>query len=244
MNLNQNKTMSSSASSANVDAGLRLYMNRVYTLMAMGIGLTGIVTYIVATTPSLLMPLATGPMKWVLFAGVLGLGWMAPNIIMTKSRQTAGMMFWLYSALWGVMIAPMIAYFLQTQQGAFDIARAFLITSAMFGGASIYGYTTKRDLSTFGRFLMMASIGLIVALVVNIFMQSTLFSLGISALVVLFCAGMTAYETQMIRNMYYQLPSGEAVNRFAILGAFILYGSFITMFIHVLNILGIMRGND
>ena len=241
---NQNNTVAGSATGINVDAGLRAYMNRVYTLMAMGIGLTGVITYAIAITPSLLIPLATGPLKWVAFFGVLGLGWMAPNVIMTKSRNTAGMMFWMYSALWGVMMAPMIASFLQTQQGALDIARAFLITSAMFGGASIYGYTTKRDLSTFGRFLMMAGIGLVVALVVNIFLQSSLFSLGISALVVLFSAGMTAYETQMIRNMYYQLPSGGAVSRFAILGAFMLYGSFVTMFIHVLSIISAMRGED
>ncbi len=239
-----NQTNTQTASAINVDAGLRAYMNRVYTLMSMGIGLTGIVAYVLASTPSLLVPLAMGPMKWVAFAGVLGLGFMAPNIIMNKSRTAAGMAFWAYAFLWGLMISPMIASFLQAQQGALDIARAFLITSAMFGGASIYGYTTKRDLSAMGRFLMLAGIGLLVAIVVNIFVGSSIMSFGISALVVLFSAGMTAYETQQIRNMYYQLPSGGAVSRFAILGAFMLYGSFVSMFIHVLNLIGMMRGEE
>ncbi|MGB1360787.1 MAG: Bax inhibitor-1/YccA family protein [Alphaproteobacteria bacterium] len=229
------------ATSTSVDAGLRSYMNRVYTLMSMGIGLTGIVTYIVASVPSLLVPIAMGPMKWVLFAAVLGLGWFAPQIIMTKSRAAAGMAFWVYSALWGAMMAPMIAYFLQTQQGAYDIAYAFFTTSIMFAGASLYGYATKRDLSVLGRFFMMAMIGLIVAMVANIFIGSGVMSLGISVLVVLVSAGITAYETQMIRNMYYQLPSGGAVSRFAILGAFMLYGTFVSMFIHILNIMAAMR---
>ena len=229
------------ASSTTVDAGLRSYMNRVYTLMSMGIGLTGIVTYIIASTPSLLIPIAVGPMKWVLFISVLGLGWYAPKIIMTKSSTAAGIAFWVYSALWGAMMAPMIAYFLQSQQGAYDIARAFLITSVMFAGSSMYGYVTKKDLSALGRFFMMAMIGLVVAMIANIFIGSSAMSLGISVLVVLFSAGITAYETQMIRNMYYQLPNSVAVSRFAILGAFMLYGTFVSMFIHILNIMAQMR---
>ena len=139
------------------------------------------------------------------------------------------------------MMAPMIAFFLQSQQGAYDIARAFLITSVMFAGSSMYGYVTKKDLSALGRFFMMAMIGLVVAMIANIFIGSSIMSLGISALVVLFSAGITAYETQMIRNMYYQLPNKGAVSRFAILGAFMLYGTFISMFIHILNIMAQMR---
>ena len=234
-----NQTVASTQTA--VDAGLRAYMNRVYALMSLGIAFTAIVTYVVASTPALLMPIATTPLKWVFFAGILGMGFMAPNIIMTKSRTAAGLAFWVYCALWGLMMAPMIAYFLQSQQGAYDIARAFFITSIMFASASMYGYVTKRDLSVMGRFLMMAGIGLLIAIIVNIFVGSGMLSLGISALVVLFSAGVTAYETQMIRNMYYQLPSGGAVSRFAILGAFMLYGSFVTMFIHILNMLAILR---
>ena len=236
---NNQQTIKASATS--VDAGLRSYMNRVYSLMSMGIGLTGIVTYVIASIPALLVPIAVGPMKWVLFISVLGLGWFAPQIIMTKSRTAAGIAFWVYSALWGAMMAPMIAFFLQSQQGAYDIARAFLITSVMFAGSSMYGYVTKKDLSALGRFFMMAMIGLVVAIIANIFIGSSIMSLGISALVVLFSAGITAYETQMIRNMYYQLPNKGAVSRFAILGAFMLYGTFISMFIHILNIMAQMR---
>ena len=237
-----NQTVASTQTT--VDAGLRAYMNRVYALMSLGIAFTAIVTYVVASTPALLEPIAMGPMKWVFFAGLLGMGFIAPNIIMTKSRMAAGIAFWVYCALWGLMMAPMIAYFLQSQQGAYDIARAFLITSIMFGSASMYGYVTKKDLSAMGRFLMMAGIGLLVAIIVNIFVGSSMLSLGISAHVVLFSAGVTAYETQMIRNMYYQLPTGGAVSRFAILGAFMLYGSFVSMFIHILNMLAILRGSE
>lgn len=238
-----NQTMASTAGVAS-DAGLRAYMNRVYALMGLGIAFTAVVTYIVASTPALLMPIAMGPLKWVFFIALLGMGFFAPKIIMTQSRAAAGVAFWAYCALWGLMMAPMIAYFLQTTQGALDIARAFLITSIMFGSASMYGYVTKKDLSAMGRFFMMAGIGLLVAIIANIFIGSSLLSLGISALVVLFSAGITAYETQMIRNMYYQLPSGGAVSRFAILGAFMLYGSFASMFINILNMLAILRGND
>ena len=235
-----NNQQTATASATGVDVGLRSYMNRVYTLMSLGIGLTGIVTYIIASIPELLNVAMS--LKWVFFIGVLGLGWFAPQIIMTKSRTSAGIAFWVYSTLWGAMIAPMVAYFLYTiPDGPHLIAQAFFITSIMFAGSSMYGYVTKRDLSAFGRFIMMALIGLIVAMIANIFIGSSMMSLGISALVVLLSAGITAYETQMIRNMYYQLPSGQAVSRFAILGAFMLYGTFVQMFIHILNILAHLR---
>lgn len=240
MDLNINNTIASKAG-VGVDAGLRQYMNRVYSLMALGVALTSIVSYVIASIPQLLIPFAMGPMKWVALFGVLGIGFVAPNIIMRKSRTMAATVFWLYAFLWGLMLAPMIAYFLKTQQGAYDIARAFLITSIMFAGVSLYGYVTKRDLSVWGRFILMGSIGLLVLLIMNIFIQSSAFGLAISLAVISFSAGVTAYQTQMIRNVYYQISSGQVVSRFAILGAFMLYGSFVTIFVYVLNIIGIMR---
>jgi FtsH-binding integral membrane protein len=231
-------------STANINAGLRSYMLNVYNMMALGVALTGVVTLFMAANPAIMQTVALGPMKWVFFIALLGLGWFAPKVFMTGSRQMAHICYWSYAAMWGILIAPMIVAFLQIPGGAMDIARAFFITSAMFAGASIYGYSTKRDLSAMGRFFLMASIGLLVALIANIFIESTGFSLLISIAVVLLFAGMTAYETQMVKEMYLSTNNQELRQRMAIFGAFMLYGSFITMFIHILNILAILRGEE
>ena len=231
-------------SSAEVDAGLRSYMLKVYNTMALGVAATGLVVLFLASQPELLFTLAVGPLKWVFFAIVLGLGFMAQKIVTARNPAVAHLMYWSYVVAWGVMIAPMVYLFLQTPGGVMDVARAFFITSAMFAGASLFGYTTKKDLSAFGRFFMMASIGLLVAMLVNLFFASTGFSLLISIAVVLLFAGITAYETQMIKEMYTQAYGDGVVSRMAIFGAFMLYGTFITMFIHILNILAILRGEE
>ncbi|MEM7070905.1 MAG: Bax inhibitor-1/YccA family protein [Pseudomonadota bacterium] len=189
--------------------------------------------------------IAIGPGKWILFFGILGLGWFAPKLILTKSTMMAHAAFWAYSVMWGLLISPMIYAFLQLPNGAEDIGRAFFITSAMFAGASLHGYVTKRDLSAFGRFFMMATIGLLIAMLVNaFFVESSGLSLIISIAVVLIFAGMTAWETQMIKNHYLQMRHSGIENRLAIFGAFMLYGSFVTMFIHILNIVGFMRSDN
>ncbi|MEM7072215.1 MAG: Bax inhibitor-1/YccA family protein [Pseudomonadota bacterium] len=230
---------------AAVDAGLRSHMLKVYNLMALGVACTGIVTLFMAVNPALMQTVALGPAKWILFIALLGLGFLAPKMIFTGSKALAHGAYWTYAVLWGLLISPMIYLFLNIPGGAADIARAFFITSAMFAGASLHGYVTKRDLSAFGRFFMMAAIGLLVAMLVNVFFtQSSGFSLIISFAVVLLFAGMTAYETQMIKRNYLEMRGRGMDNRLAIFGAFVLYGSFITMFIHVLNIIGIMRGSE
>ncbi len=239
----KNATYQTAQASA-INEGLRKYMLRVYNYMSLGVAFTGIVTLFMAANPALMQQIALGPMKWILFIALMGLGWMAPKIIMSKSITAAHTCFWVYAGLWGLLISPMIAAFLYRPDGAWDIARAFFITAGMFAGASLYGYTTKRNLSGLGRFFLMAGIGLLIALVINILIASTMFSLFLSMGVVLLFAGMTAYETQMIRRMYSQAHGDGAVDRLAIFGAFILYGSFITMFIYVLSIIGILRGGD
>lgn len=222
-----------------VDQGLRQYMLGVYNYMALGVAGTGVISMLLASNPPLLQAIALGPMKWVLFAGLIGLGFLAPRIIFSGSKVMAHGMFWLYAALWGALIAPFI-YSFQMAGAANDIYRAFFITASVFGSMSLWGYTTKKDLSGWGSFLFMAVIGLLIAIVVNaIFFQSGLGSLITSSLVVLVFSAITAYETQMIKSMYRE---GAATNdRAAIFGAFALYGSFVTLFIHILNILGIMR---
>lgn len=230
---------------AEVDEGLRRYMLRVYNTMALGVAGTGVVVLALAAMPQLLVTLAVGPMKWVFFLAVLGLGFMAPKIVTMKSTAMAHAMYWAYVACWGILIAPMVAWFLQSTEGTMDIARAFFITSAMFAGASLFGYTTKKDLSPIGKFLVMAVIGLLVAMLVNyFFVESTGFSLLISIAVVLLFAGITAWETQAIKEMYTDAYGDGVVSRMAIFGAFILYGSFVTMFMHMLNIIAILRGGE
>ncbi len=235
-------TIASTASRSDVDAGLRSHMLKVYNMMALGVAVTGIVTLYMSINPQLMQAIAIGPAKWMLFIGIMGLGWFAPKVIMTKSRVAAHGAYWLYSVMWGLLISPMVYAFLSIPGGAEDIGRAFFITAAMFAGASLHGYTTKRDLSAFGKFFVMATIGILIAMLVNVFLvESTGFSLFLSIAVVLVFAAMTAWETQMIKNNYLQMRGTGNDERLAIFGAFVLYGSFVTMFIHVLNIIGIMR---
>ncbi len=222
-----------------IDQGLRQYMLGVYNYMALAVAGTGLISMLMAGNPALVYQIAATPLKWVAFIGILGLGWFAPRVMFSGSKIMAHGMFWLYAALWGVLIAPML-YAFQQAGAAQDIYRAFFITASVFGAMSLYGYTTKKDLSGWGSFLFMACIGLLIAIVVNaIIFQSTMMSLLTSCGVVLIFSGITAYETQMIKSFYRE---GSAMNeRAAIFGAFALYGSFVTLFVHILNILGIMR---
>ncbi|MFC2950849.1 Bax inhibitor-1 family protein [Marinicaulis aureus] len=222
-----------------IDQGLRQYMLGVYNYMALGVAGTGLIAMLMASNPALMIQIMTTPLKWVGFIGILGIGWFAPRVMMSGSKVAAHGMFWLYAALWGAMIAPMLFMF-QQQGAAVEIYKAFFITASVFGAVSLYGYTTKRDLSGFAQFFFMASIGLVIAIVVNaLIFKSGMMSLITSSLVVLVFSGVTAYETQMIKSLYRE---GSAMNeRTAIFGAFALYGSFVTLFVHILNILGIMR---
>lgn len=224
------------AEAAQIDVGLRQYMLRVYNYMALGVALTGVIAMLVAQNPAVMQAIVGGPMKWVLFAGILGLGFFAPRVMMTRSVVAAQGCFWLYAALWGALIAPM--FYVYTQG---SIARAFFITAAAFAGMSLYGYTTKRDLSAIGRFLVMASFGILIALIVNIFMQSSGLHLLMSIVVPVIFAGLTAYETQQIKGWYYGSDAGDVSQRKAIFGAFMLYGSFVTMFVWILQLVGVAR---
>lgn len=229
------------ADAAEIDAGLRSYMLRVYNYMALGVAFTGAVSLFVASTPEILFAVA-GNLFWVVFIGIIGLGWFAPRLMMSGSMVTAHVCFWIYAALWGIGIAPML-YYVGVMQGApEDVARAFFIATATFGGMSLLGYTTKKNLSAFGTFFAMATIGLLIAVLVNAFLvQSWGFELILSIGIVLVFAALTAYETQVIKNMYYESDGSDVATRKAIFGAFMLYGSFVTMFIWILNILSLFR---
>lgn len=230
-------------SRAEIDEGLRSYMLGVYNYMALGVAFTAIVTLFMAANPALMLMVAAGPMKWVLFAGILGLGWFAPRLIFSGNPIMAHGAYWLYAGLWGLLISPMVAYYMNVDGGTL-IIRALGITAITFAATSLVGYVTKRNLSALGTFFMIACIGLILAMIANVLIfQSELMGVIVSCIVVLVFAGITAYETQMIKQMYVSGEGGTAVRQKSIFGAFMLYGSFITLFIHILNILGFMSSD-
>jgi len=222
---------------AQLDEGLRKYMLGVYNYMALGVAFTGIVALFVASQPALLEAIALSNFRWVLFIGILGLGFFAPRVMMSGSMAMAHGAFWVYAALWGALMSPMFVLYTGD-----SMVRVFFITAATFAGVSLYGYTTKRNLAPMGAFLAMATIGILLALLVNMFLlQSGMFHLVLSIVVVLVFSALTAYETQMIKNMYYEADSGDVTTRKAVFGAFMLYGSFITLFVWMLHLLGMMR---
>jgi len=205
----------------------------------MGIAATALVAFVFVLNPEL-MRAAMG-LRFIPFIGILGLGFLAPRMIFNGSAAMAHGAYWGYVGLWGLLIGPVIGAYVDVGFAPM-VAQAFFITASVFAATSLYGYTTKKNLSGWGQFLFMASVGLLIGIVVNIFLGSELLSFLISGAVVLIFSAVTAYETQMIKNLYVQ-GGGEANNRSAIFGAFALYGSFVTLFIHILNLLNITSGD-
>ena len=224
---------------AEIDVGLRQYMLRVYNYMALGVAFTGIVALAVALSPALMQAVAIGPLKYVLFFGIIGMGFFAPRLMLGGSVAVAHAAFWLYAAAWGALLAPM--FYIYTGD---SLIRVFFITAGAFAGLSLYGYTTKRDLSPIGSFLVMATWGILLAVLVNTFLlHSVGFHYALSVVVVLVFAGLTAYETQMIKSAYREGDYADTATRKAIFGAYLLYGSFVTLFVWLLQLLGVARSN-
>jgi FtsH-binding integral membrane protein len=229
-----------------IDQGLRTFMLGTYNYMALGLAGTAAVVMLLIANPQVMATIALGPMKWVVFAGVLGLGWFAPRLFFSGSEAVAHGAYWLYCVLWGVLIAPMIALFMSHGMAGL-VGQAFFIAAATFAVTSLIGYTMKTDILGWGNFLSMASIGLIIAMLVSFFFvtdpgTSKMLSFGISSVVVLLFTVVTAFETQAIKSMYVESASygGAAqLKRSSIFGAFMLYGSFVTLFVHILNLLGL-----
>ncbi len=233
-----------------VDEGLRAYMLRIYNYMTAGVLLTGITALLVFRIPALqelfynIVMTPAGPA----IAGMTGLGWLvtfAPLgfvLVMSfginrLSSGTAQMLFWSFAAVMGLSLSSVL--FVYT--GA-SVARTFFITAAAFGALSLYGYTTKRDLSAFGKFLFMGLIGILIAMVVNFFVRSSMMDFIVSILGVLIFAGLTAYDTQRLKNLYYTVAgNGEATAKASVMGALSLYLDFINMFLFLLRFLGTSR---
>ena len=230
------RTQVGATTHAEIDQGLRSYMLGVYNHMALGVAFTALVVLAVASSPAAIATVYA--MKWLWFFGAIGLGFMAPKMMFSENKVMAHAAFWAYAGLWGLMMAPMLAHYLAVDPSI--VYRAFLIAAATFAGTSLAGYVTKRDLSGFGAFFFIASIGILIAILVNaFFIGSSMMSLIVSIVTVLLFAGITAYETQMIKEMYYEGDAPGVARGKSIFGAFALYGSFVTLFVHILNILGI-----
>ena len=219
-----------------VDQGLRSYMLRVYNYMATGLGLTGLTAYFVAITPSLFNAIYGTPLYWIVALAPLGFVFYLSARLNKISFTTAQTVFWIFSGVMGLSMAYIFIAF----TGA-SIARVFFITAGTFAGMSLYGYTTKKDLSGWGSFLFMGLIGIIIASIVNIFLKSPMLYYVISWVGVLVFVGLTAYDTQRIKEMYYASDHPEISGKKAIMGALKLYLDFINLFIMLLHLFGQRR---
>ena len=236
-------------STAVTDEGLRAYMLKVYNYMATGILLTGIIALltfkmsVVTDTSGSIVGLTQmgnaiymSGLKWLVMLAPLGIVFYMSFSINKMSAAKAQTTFWIFAALMGLSLSSILLVYT-----GMSITRVFFICSATFGAMSIYGYTTKRDLTKLGSFLMMGLIGIIIASIVNIFMKSSMMYFVISILGVLIFVGLTAYDTQKIKNMYSANDIGELMGKKAVMGALTLYLDFINLFIMLLRLFGQRR---
>ena len=243
------RSFSKTVDRAAIDEGLRAYMLKVYNYMTTGLVLTGFIAYffgkasiVTSETGQILGFTQVGallfgsPLSWIIMLAPLGFVFYLSARINKMSASAAQITFWLFASIMGLSLASIFVQFTHS-----SIARVFFITSGTFGAMSIYGYTTKRDLTKLGSFLMMGLFGIIIASLVNIFMKSTMMYFVISILGVLIFVGLTAYDTQKIKNMYMASDSGELMGKKAVMGALTLYLDFINLFIMLLRLFGQRR---
>jgi len=230
------RTIGAGARTAEIDQGLRAHMNKVYGLMSVGMLLTAAVAWGVGTSDQLVAAIFGTPLKWVVMFAPLVMVFAFGALIGRLSVAAAQLFFYAYAALMGLSLA----FIFQVYTGV-SITQTFLVTAIAFAGLSLYGYTTKRDLSGVGTFLMMGLIGLIVASIVNIFLASSALAFAISVIGVLIFAGLTASDTQSIKSEYIahaQHGDAEWLGKSAIMGALRLYMDFLNLFMFLLQFLG------
>ncbi|WP_158047357.1 Bax inhibitor-1/YccA family protein [Skermanella pratensis] len=234
---NRYATTGRAVDQAQYDEGLRQHMLSVYNYMMVGLGVTGVVAFatamLAASNPAFAQALYGSPLKWVVMLAPLGFVFFLSAKIHSMSMSTAQMTFWAFAAVMGLSLSSIFLVF----TGA-SIARVFFITAATFGGMSLWGYTTKRDLSGMGSFLMMGLIGIIIASVVNIFIGSTALQFAVSVIGVLVFTGLTAYDTQRIKEEYSESYGSESLGKMALMGALSLYLNFINLFTMLLSLFG------
>lgn len=219
-----------------IDAGLRNYMIKVYSYMAMGLGLTGLVAFLTASSPSFFHAIFGTPLAWVVMLAPVGMAMFLSIRIARLPLGTAQMLFWVYSGMMGLSLSTI--FYVYTGQ---SITRLFFVAASVFGAMSLYGYTTRKNLMNFGSFLMMGVIGIFISSIVNLFLQTTGFQFMISIVGVLVFTGLTAYDTQAIKELYYEADGAEISGKKAIIGALNLYLDFINLFISLLRIFGDRR---
>jgi uncharacterized protein len=250
------QTLNARASTAAaIDEGLRSYMLRVYNYMGIGLIVTGVAAYFAAAAAVTTDPanavgtlqngtmvtqwgylLFASPLQWVVMLAPLAFVLVLSFGINKLSVGAAQVVFWAFAAIMGLSISSIFLVYTDA-----SIAKVFFITAATFGAMSLYGYTTKRDLTGLGAFLFMGLIGLIIASLVNMFIASSAVSFALSVISVLVFTGLTAYDTQQIKDMYYSGDDGQMVGRKAIMGALRLYLDFINLFLSILRLMGDRR---
>jgi FtsH-binding integral membrane protein len=228
---------SAGARDAAYDAGLRSYMLSVYNYMASGVLLTGIVALLFSRggieSPAATILMAGGPLAWLIMLAPLGFVMVLSFGINRLSTGAAQALFWAFATVMGLSMSTIFLRFTGE-----SIATTFFATTAAFAGLSLFGYTTKKDLSGFGTFLIMGVVGILVASIINIFLQSSVMSLVISIVGVLLFAGLTAYDTQRIKSMYAYVAGTDMMGKTVIMGALSLYLDFVNMFTFLLNLMG------
>lgn len=222
-------------SQAEIDVGLREFMLRVYNYMAGGLALTGVVAYVAAAS-GFYQQIAGSFLFWIVLLAPLGLVMLLSFRIQSMSLSSAQLTFWAYAALMGLSLAGIFLIY----TGA-SIARVFFITAATFAAMSLYGYTTRSDLSRFGSFLFMGLIGVIIAALVNMFIMSSALQFAISIAGVIVFVGLTAWDTQAIKEMYFEGDGTMVAGKKAILGALKLYLDFINLFVLLMQLMGNRR---
>jgi uncharacterized protein len=218
-----------------IDVGLREYMLRIYNYMASGLALTGIVAYVAAAS-GFYYQLAQTPLIWLVVLAPVGFAFFFGMRIHAMSYSTAQLTFWAFSAVMGLSLS----YVFLRYTGA-SVARVFFITAGTFAAMSLYGYTTKTDLARFGSFLMMGLIGIILASLVNLFIGSSAIQFAISVIGVVVFVGLTAWDTQRIKETYAETYGSEMAGKSAIMGALTLYLDFINLFVLLRQFVGVRR---
>ena len=226
----------SAATQFDVDVGLRSYMLRIYNYMASALALTGIVAYAFAGYLETHRELVHSPVMWLIILAPLGLVlWLSYGINRLSASAAQGI-FWLYAGLMGLSLSTVFLVY----TGA-SIARVFFITAGTFAAMSLYGYTTRRDLSQIGSFLFMGLIGIVIASVVNMFLLSSALQFAISVIGVVVFTGLTAWDTQQIKETYYEGAGSEIAGKQAVMGALRLYLDFVNLFMMLIQLLGVRR---
>lgn len=215
------------------DEGLRQHMLRVYNYMALGLVLTGVVAFVVASVPAIYVPIFSSPLKWVVMLAPLAFVFFFSFRLQSMTAAGAQGMFWAFCAVMGLSLASVFLVFTGT-----SVARTFFIAASMFGATSLYGYMTRTDLTKFSSFLMMGLIGVIIAALVNMFLQSSALQFAISVIGIVVFLGLTAWDTQTIKEQYAENFDSESQQKLAVAGALSLYLNFVNIFQLLLNFTG------